>query len=68
MEVTHGKQLMQMSDETDAALLSNGENLIVLHMCRAGLVSNVSKECQKDSPVFILVGTIDGDFFLLLLK
>ena len=63
MEVIYGKQLIQMSDETDGILLSNGKKLIVLHMHRAGLVSNVSREYQKDSPDFILLGTIDGEFF-----
>ena len=44
-------------------LLSNGKRLVVLHMYRAGLVSNICREYQKDSPDFILVGTIDGEFF-----
>ena len=36
------------------------ERLIRLCMYRAGLVSNVSRECQKDSPDFVLIGTLDG--------
>ena len=52
---------MQMSDETDDVLLSNGKTLIALHARRVGLVSDASKEHQKDSPDCVLVGTIDGE-------
>ena len=63
MEVICGKQLIQISNETDSILLSNGKNAIVLHMCRVGLVSSVLKEYQKDSPDLILVRMIDREFF-----
>ena len=63
-EVIYGKQCIQMSDETDGILLSNGKKLIGLHMLyRTGLVSNVSREHQKDSPDFLLIGTLDEEFF-----
>ena len=63
MENVYGKQLIQMSDETNGTLLSNGKKLIVLHMCRAGLVSNICKEYQKDSPDFKLFGILDEELF-----
>ena len=52
-----------MSYETDGILLLNRKNLKVLHMYRAGLGSNVSKEYQKNSLDFILVGMIDRELF-----
>ena len=63
IEVICGKQLIQMSDETDGILLLNRKNVIVLHIYQAGLVSNVLKKYQKDSPDFILVRTIDRELF-----
>ena len=32
-------------------------------MYRAGLVNYVSREYQKGSPDFVLIGTLDGEFF-----
>ena len=63
MVEVYGEQLIKLNDVTNGIMLSNGKRLLVLHMYRAGLVSTICREYQKESSDFILHRTLDGEDF-----
>jgi hypothetical protein len=58
MEPIYGTNILELGKE--GIKLEDGKVLIVQHLFRAGLVQKRGRKYQKDSPDFILIGTLDG--------
>lgn len=59
MEPIYGANILKTGK--DGIKLENGSILVVQHLFRAGLVEKRHRPYQKDSPDFILIGTLDGE-------
>ena len=60
MEGACGKQLLQMSDDNDGITFQNGKKLKISYLFRAGSVFRSDRQYQKDSPDFVVIGTLDN--------
>jgi len=59
MEPVYGTNIL--NDGKDGIELEDGSILVVQHLFRAGLLQKQGRKYQKDSPDFILIGTLDGE-------
>jgi hypothetical protein len=58
MEPIYGMNILEWAK--NGARLEDGSVLKVHHLFRAGLLQKRNQKYQKDSPDFILIGTLDG--------
>lgn len=59
MEPIYAENLLKAGK--DGIKLQDGKVLIIHHLYRAGLLQKTGSKYQKDSPDFILIGTLDGE-------